>query len=197
MTTANSLSWSFKKAVELWIFEAIERDIKDFNHLVLSLPSVDPTYVLRTLRRLRRTCPEHSSKIAKLMLTAQPEPSSLSSIYGYDTLPPPHPLDYDWRFSEVALERLLQNCIETTSVDDTIVLMGTPSLFQFIHQHSISQRTVLLDSNKSLSGRLGHTVNGSEAMFIDLLPKFGPNKGQVALGKKAESLAKIGKVMNA
>jgi hypothetical protein len=29
------------------------------------------------------------------------------------------------------------------------------------------------------------------------LPKFRPNKRQAALGKKAESIAKIGKVMNA
>lgn len=169
MISVDTLSPSFEKAVELWIFEAIESGIRDFSHLILSLPSVDPTYVLSMLRRLHQTHPKHSTKIAQLMLTAQPEPSNPVSINDCGTLPPPHPLDYDWRFSEVALERLFQSCIETVSANGTIVLLGTPSLFRFSHQRSISQKMILLDSNKSLSGRLGHIANDSEAMFINLL----------------------------
>lgn len=169
MIAINGLFQPFEKAVELWIFEAIEKDIRDFNHLVIALPSVDPTYILDMLRRLYRTHSQYSAKIAQLMLTAQPEPSTPSSFHSCDTLPPPHPLDYDWRFSEVALERLFQHCIETTPFNGTVVLLGAPSLFQFSYERSASQKIVLLDSNKSLFGRLGAVSNRSEAMFIDLL----------------------------
>ena len=169
MIAIDSLSQSFEKAVELWIFEAIENNIRDFSHLVTALPSVDPTYILGTLRQLHQNHSQYGAKIAQLMLTAQPEPSALSSFHDCGTLPPPHPLDYDWRFSEVALERLFHHCIKTTPSDGTIVLLGAPTLFRFSHRRSTSQKIVLFDSNKSLSGRLGALGNRSEAMFVDLL----------------------------
>ena len=169
MISVDSLSQSFEKTVGLWIFEAIENNIRDFNHLVAALPGVDPTYILGMLRQLYKTRPQHSAKIAQLMLTAQPESSTFSFFPDCGVLPPPHPLDYDWRFSEVALERLLHRCIETTPFDGTIALLGTPSLFWFSHECSISQKIFLFDSNKSLSGRLGPIGDRSEAMFIDLL----------------------------
>jgi hypothetical protein len=38
---------------------------------------------------------------------------------------------------------------------------------------------------------------GIEGNSHTVVPKFRPNKRQAALGKKAESIAKIGKMMNA
>jgi len=43
-------------------------------------------------------------------------------------LPAPHPLDYDWRWDPVTVQKLLARCIQVTRPGDTIALLGTPSL---------------------------------------------------------------------
>jgi multidrug efflux pump subunit AcrA (membrane-fusion protein) len=64
------------------------------------------------------------------------------------------------------------------------------------------QTIARLDSSKlrTQQEQLEESLNETQKQIEQIdaqIPKFGPNKGQAAKGSKAESLAKIGKVMNA
>jgi hypothetical protein len=70
-------------------------------------------------------------------------------------LPPPHPLDYDWRFAETSRDLLLATVLQTLPTRH-VLLLGVPSLLQPLAraQPSITS-AVLLDSNSSLKRAFG------------------------------------------
>jgi len=66
------------------------------------------------------------------------------------SLPEPHPLDYDWRFS-VATSRYLTELVVTETLNDGVVLLlGAPSLLAEIVQLKNPPRTTLIDKSREL-----------------------------------------------
>ncbi len=81
-------------------------------------------------------------------------PSSTSTegeALGEVQLPPPHPLDYDWRFAQATRDILVSTILHTPPTRRAL-LLGTPSLLQPLAQARPSiTSALLLDSNSSLA----------------------------------------------
>lgn len=60
-------------------------------------------------------------------------------------LPLPHPLDYEWRYTPVTRDLLMDRCLRFTDLDDPIALLGTPTLASVLDRQS--RRLLLIDSN--------------------------------------------------
>lgn len=67
-------------------------------------------------------------------------------------LPEPHPLDYDWRWDQRTAGRLLAHCLRASSRDDTVALLGTPTLMHAAATPARHWRWVLLESSAALRG---------------------------------------------
>jgi hypothetical protein len=110
-----------------------------FDALVRTLPGVYPTEVLTTLDRLGASGQLEGTQVMRLLARQ----GSFADIYA-GTLPVPHPLDFDWRFSRSTQEYLASSSIEAAD-GQSIVLLGTPTLFEPIRKQRRST-VVLIDS---------------------------------------------------
>ena len=66
------------------------------------------------------------------------------------SLPAPHPLDHDWRFTEATLSLLTDVILESTRPDDHILLLGAPSVLVGILAKPIARTITLVDRNSAL-----------------------------------------------
>ena len=62
-------------------------------------------------------------------------------------LVPPHPLDFDWRFTASTAEILWTIVSRLVNPSDDIALLGTPTLTAFVPTRSRPRRVVLFDKN--------------------------------------------------
>jgi cytidylate kinase len=150
-------------------FEAILREIvaahikqkdSEFDDLVLSLPSVYPAQVLKALRQL-----SNASSRAKEIADRVCIPRNGNNKEIADDLPP-HPLDYDWRFTAETTEHLAKRVDSLCSRSNTWIGLGTPSLFQ----QPCDRRRVLIDRNRSLIQRVTCTQFVCRDLLSDPLP---------------------------
>jgi hypothetical protein len=115
----------YERDVDDWIVQAVSGGAQTFGSLVRRLPSVYPTVVLTALRRLAdqsrisRLPAEGMAREAVLAPTASVCPTGAR-------LPLPHPLNYEWRFSDHASKDLLQLAKRLNRLGDKILLFGTP-----------------------------------------------------------------------
>ena len=179
MSTNNVLNNLFNQSVETWILEALDQSINCFEDLVLALPGVDPTYIFRVLNRIYQSSPERRRLIKEVIAGTEIQNTSSSNAPAKTLLPPPHPLDYDWRFSQEAIEQLLHHCIRVAPFNGTIALLGTPSLVHPLASSSYPYHTVLLDSNHTASSSfkgLGTRVQTlTHNLLENSLPDFSAN----------------------
>jgi hypothetical protein len=85
-----------------------------FDQLITSLPGVYPSAALDSLRRLVSMGKVPSWVLANAVRRVRRKRARRSSAHHRIVLPIPHPLDYDWRFSEWATQSLLHRCFELT-----------------------------------------------------------------------------------
>ena len=89
-------------------------------------------------------------------------------------LPPPHPLDFDWRYTPQTIETLVERAIAATQPGDTVALLGTPSLHvaQLAKEHG--RRFVLIDANPLTVERVktldAHRTVYKRDLFADPVP---------------------------
>lgn len=175
MTITEIESQEFEQSVEQWIFDAVKNGATTFEQLIKLLPSVDPITAFKALQKLQPSLPIPRSTSCTLINSAlrrQPKPTHARH---QKSLPPPHPLDYDWRFTDSTVEHLLQKCAEVTPSHGTLVLLGTPSLLQIGTEPSYQRNTVLLEANTIMTSCLSNTVLGSQIVECDLLRDALPN----------------------
>ncbi|MEA5448462.1 hypothetical protein VB780_07785 [Leptolyngbya sp. CCNP1308] len=179
MLTNDAQDNLFDQSVKTWILEALDKGINCFDDLVLTLPSIDPTYVFRVLNQIHQSLPGYRHLLKQIMVNAKAQNPPFSRVPVKNLLPPPHPLDYDWRFSPEAVEKLLHHCIRVLPFNGTIALLGTPSLVQPLASFSCPYHTVLLDSNHAASSHLkdlGARVQTlTHNLLEDPLPNFSAN----------------------
>ena len=90
------------------------------------------------------------------------------------SLPPPHPLDFDWRYSPQTIEKLVDRAIAATQPGETVALLGTPSLHvaQLAKEHG--RRFVLIDANPLTVERVktldAHRTVYKRDLFVDPVP---------------------------
>ena len=66
------------------------------------------------------------------------------------SLPAPHPLDHDWRFTEATLTYLTDVIVEITSPGDHILILGAPSVLIGILAKATACTITLVDRNSAL-----------------------------------------------
>lgn len=112
----------------LWIETSIQRGLdaglSHFSELVERLSGASPLDVLAALNSppFRRD----ARAIAFRDEAARPI-SRTASSYGQG-LPLPHPLDAEWRFTEGTAHTLLELLLSATSLGDSVLLLGTPTV---------------------------------------------------------------------
>ncbi len=143
---------AFRRRVDHWIGDAIAQGVHDFDELVRALPGVYPSLVEDGLNRLRLagTLGPDAHRAVLSRATHRPLPSkTLGSV-----LPPPHPLDFDWRYAPEAIDDLLARTLAATQPGDTVVLLGTPSLYLAAYSRRLNRRFVLVDYSSIILDRL-------------------------------------------
>lgn len=135
---------SFEREIEHWIVGALSTvdPPMSFDDLVCVLPGVFPVDVLRALERMEARATLDDTVAARLKERAISRPEGCGDSVA---LPVPHPLDFDWRFSPAAVQRLTHECLAERSAYGP-VLVGAPSVWQAIRERG-SAGAVLLDAN--------------------------------------------------
>ena len=116
----------FARLVRTSIVRAIRNGARTFGDLLLDLPSIYPTEVLAAMDRMPRL-PGVDAKVLGRIRAEAGAPSE-GRAAGGSLLPLPHPLDFEWRFSEDTCRAMLDAASETTREGDTILLYDTPGL---------------------------------------------------------------------
>jgi len=169
MTITKIETETFEQSVERWVLHAIASGANTFNQLVKALPSVDPIVVFSALQRLN-ACSSLSQNALEQMTNSVKRTFARSLYARYQIgLPLPHPLDFDWRFTDATVEYLLKSCKELTAFNDTIVLLGTPSLFRAGLTLSWQRSMILLEANATMTNSLNSSVSRSQVVQSDLL----------------------------
>ncbi|MBF2067549.1 MAG: hypothetical protein IGS39_24495 [Calothrix sp. C42_A2020_038] len=159
----------FEDSVDNWVLEALTRGVRTFDQLVASLPGVYPSLALNSLRRLASTKQISTSVLANAFKPAKPKPQLPSYSCHQIPLPIPHPLDYDWRFSDAAVKHLLKECAKVTQTDDTIVLLGTPSLLRMGIKEPYLRHLVLLEASQTITDSLAQAVPKAQVIRCDVM----------------------------
>jgi hypothetical protein len=145
MALSIKLSRQFERQVKQWVRAVITRNSISFDTITQALPGVYPSIVRNTLNRiaLRRWSSGQQNLCA---------PNSLSNEARLctNTMPIPHPLDYDWRFSAATNAYLLQEIESCAAPDATVVLLGTPSVLCTASHSPNPYQYVLIEANPTM-----------------------------------------------
>ena len=172
MSAARSAS-AYWRQVDRWVAAQVEQGVSTFDELLCSLPSVYPTQVAESLLRLRQ-----SGAISKTQhrrgMSRRIEEEVHHRFSGSRPLPPPHPLDFDWRYSPATVEQLLDRAVAATQPGETVALLGTPSLHVAQLSKDHGRRFVLIDANPATVDRVKaldtHRTVYKRDLFIDPVP---------------------------
>ncbi|MBE9111940.1 hypothetical protein IQ273_21265 [Nodosilinea sp. LEGE 07298] len=175
MTITEIESLAFEQSVKQWIFDAVGNGATTFEQLIKLLPSVDPIIAFKALQKNQSSLPVLKNNSCTLVNSALWKQSKSIPTHHQKSLPSPHPLDYDWRFTDSTVEYLLQKCAEATRPYDTIVLLGTPSLLRVGTDPAYQRSTVLLDANTMMTTCLSNAVLDSQIVECNLLRDILPN----------------------
>ena len=88
--------WSFESRVEFWLLKSLSAGVTSFSSLLAELPGVYPTAAMAGIRRLVKSGRISVELGRQLALQARAASNPTST---YTELPPPHPLDFEWRFN--------------------------------------------------------------------------------------------------
>lgn len=125
---APDIGAEFESWVDHMVAEVMQPHVSDFATLVESLPGIYPAEVLASLRRLGTGHAGINGMALALTHSATVSNQALSIPGSRTKLLPPHPLDYEWRFSPAAIHVLVNACNACTRPDDPVALVGTPTI---------------------------------------------------------------------
>lgn len=126
MNRQATLRVAFETEVDGWIATAVANGPCPFAELLSRLPGVYPGTVLQAVQRMQK-----SGRLDNhLALTLQSEARAFRPLAAKPSgvLPLPHPLDFEWRFSANAANKILSVAQALTKPDDPILLFGTPAV---------------------------------------------------------------------
>src|SRR5216684_6215562 len=160
---------SYNQKVDRWVYGSVTRGVTTLNSLLASLPGVYPSVVRDSLARLLKA--GKLTNVNSVIASHAPNGirSSLElcpSLSHAIALPIPHPLDYDWRFADSAVRYLLDRSLELTTADETIALLGAPTVLRNGLESSFPRRLVLLDSNPEVVARLAAASSGNARVML-------------------------------
>lgn len=174
---------NFNEFIDNLVLRAVYDGITSFDHLLCSLPGIYPSAVLDALRRLVA-----AGKISEQILSEAVECTSRirnkpsdaehggSHSWKQDSMPVPHPLDFDWRFGERAIDHILKKCLELTAASDTVILLGTPGVLAEVKRRCYPRQVILFEKDRAVMESLIRTAS-KECVFKcdlteDVLPQL-------------------------
>ena len=116
----------FRKKIERWVEAGISAGAKDFDDLLSLLPGVYPTEIEPALSALHAKSRLDSGTLIRLRSSFSARRQMSPSVYS--CLPPPHPLDFEWRFADRSVRLLLDLAVDLCLPGERVVLLGTPGL---------------------------------------------------------------------
>lgn len=153
--------------VDTWTLAAVRAGPISFDDLVCHLPGVYPTDVRSALERLHRRSAITDAQLDRAgRRQARPALSPPST-----TLPVPHPLDFDWRFTPDAVDALVSACHRGAGATTHIVCVGAPSL----HERFLASggASMLLDANLEMVEALAAAGPGAICVRVGCDPLPG------------------------
>jgi len=132
---------AFELQVSGWVQHAVQEGITTFTNLLAVLPGVDPAFLLHILRQLRS---DRSGDVFQHLLDESKSAPESHAPRGYTVVP--HPLDFDWRFTEACAFALVERLFLDASLS-RFALLSTPSLVSPIHSLRPDSSAVLFDKN--------------------------------------------------
>lgn len=162
----------FETSLETRLREAIARGVRSYTALLSELGDVYPSVMLAALRRLAAAGDLDSVAVERIHANSR-HPCPIGPVSTPSShLPVPHPLDFDWRFTEQALERLRN---ESRVVDAArLICLGAPSLYWHLKERTT--RTVhLLDANVASFNRYGGPAESNKRIQLDVLQSELPS----------------------
>ena len=171
MSAARSAS-AYQRQVDQWLTTEITNGASTFDDLLCALPGVYPTYVADRIDQLRQADAITKSQYRRACRRWENKVWHRGPISS--SLPPPHPLDFDWRYSPETIEKLVDRAIAATQPGETVALLGTPSLYvaQLAKKHG--RRFVLIDANPLTVERMKalgtHRTVYKRDLFADPVP---------------------------
>lgn len=145
--------------IDVLVADAAARSAS-FGDLISRLPGVPPDETVLALRRLAAAHLIDSGAAARLAPCVQPARTASENAEADGMLPPPHPLDYDWRFSASTARRLTAQCVQLSRPGDTIVLLGTPTVMGAAARAPQDRRWVLLEASPATTDALSQLTPG-------------------------------------
>jgi hypothetical protein len=154
----------FEAAIAEWVTAAVHAGPTSFDDLVCHLPGVYPTDARDALVRLsedgRISPAEYARSIARRPLPAYPpRPMGLSI---------PHPLDFDWRFSDAGLDAVIGVMNELSDRSTPVVCLGAPSIVRRLQIEGDLRPATLLDANPRPVAVLQSHPGPHTALLCDL-----------------------------
>ncbi|HKQ09497.1 MAG TPA: hypothetical protein VJ464_30530 [Blastocatellia bacterium] len=167
MSTMGSANQDFEHLVDAWVHKALLHGAETFDQLLIKLPGVYPSVVFESLKRLG----VDRESLFRNPPTAEDrwQEQDLINPCPKINLPVPHPLDYDWRFSNVAIKRLLNTCLEFTDSGETVILLGTPTLLRTSINENYPRRVALFDASQTIINSFSRSTPEARAEQCDLL----------------------------
>lgn len=155
---------NFSRKVDGWVLAAIESGATSFQEILVSLPGVFPTDLVRSLQRLGLRGQARGVTPA----SAQPV---IDTSYVTD-LPVPHLLDYDWRFTPDTARLTVDRSLDSSSVGDQVLFIGTPTSALNAANRNIPRQLTLLESNPAAAAvaRMTNRVDVHESNALCLTP---------------------------
>jgi len=105
-----------------------------------------------------------------------------------EKFPPPHPLDFEWRFSLNSLKFLFKNIFENHSLQNKkILFLGAPSVGLYFlvakkHLNLTTTNITIIDKNQEIINLIRENFENSSALPLDLqdpLPKQIPKEHNI------------------
>lgn len=164
----------FDALIETWVDQALASGHKDFGAIVAALPGVYPADVLRAIERLRA-----KTTSGRVLLTrghlerciTQPD------LDGRDQpiLPVPHPLDFEWRFANEAVDVLLAECARRLQRDEWTALIGASSLVLAASRRLRLERIITIDANREMLEFVQRQYPAVVGMGVDVMRDPAPD----------------------
>jgi hypothetical protein len=126
MTAKVRLLQTFQAQLDAWAVSALDCGASNFSEFLSRLHGASPGDALVALHRLHRRGDVPREVAGRLEWEARNRRSELPLVL--DPLPPPHPLDFEWRYTERTSSDLLTLAQTLTRPSDPVLLLGTPGV---------------------------------------------------------------------
>ena len=160
----------FAVRVDNWVTDLLKEGVSNFSDMLLALPGVYPSVVVASLRRIAEEGTLSRVGLTRILSQTRKKPiATQSQPYHSISLPVPHPLDFEWRFSGAASKHILARCSQLVNDNELITFLGTPSLFRTAIEEHFSGHFVFVGDKTIVSESLSTAVPDRKVLCCNVI----------------------------